>query len=117
MQPYQENKEDESSLDRVADVYETLVEALGHSESGVRESAAKEFAKRKDKRGISVLVKMLNDEDGNVRLQSAVALNALGWRPTTDDQQAHHLVALQDFQAAKNLGELAIDPLLILLKD
>jgi len=115
MEPDQTNQIDES-LAKPADVFETLVEALTHNDSSVRESAAKEFAKRKDKRGINLLVETLHDDEANVRFQAATALNELGWRPNAEAQQAIHVVALQQFEAAAQLREAAIEPLTLLLK-
>lgn len=116
MDPVSTKQSDELSTGK-ADVIETLAEALTHTDPAVREGAAKEFARRKDKRGITLLVEVLNDENANVRLQAATALNELGWRPNTDAQQALHAVALQQFETVARLGEVSVDPLLLLLKD
>lgn len=105
------------SQPKPADVLETLAEALAHTDSSVRASAAREFAKRKDKRGINLLVEVLNDEDADVRFEVATALTELGWRPSTDSQKALHAVAMRDFELAAQLGENSIDSLLILLKN
>jgi HEAT repeat protein len=117
MEPIQAKPIDESSAVSPADVYDTLTEALTHTDASIRESAAKEFSKRKDNRGISLLVETLNDEDAGVRLAAGTALNELGWRPSTDAQQAVHAVALQQFEVAAKLGEVALQPLLLPLKD
>lgn len=118
MQPQPTNPDEQlTTQNKSADVLETLVEALAHTDSSVRESAAKEFAKRKDKRGVNFLVEVLNDDDSQVRYQAAAALNELGWRHSDETQQARHTVALQQFQSAVALGEAAIDPLLQLLID
>ena len=53
MEPIQTKQAGQSSSSDASasgDMLETLVEALSHSEASVRESAALEFAKRKDKR-------------------------------------------------------------------
>ncbi len=108
---------DNISANSPGDILETLAEALTHAEPSVRESAAREFAKRKEKRGISLLVEVLSDENSVVRMAAATALNELGWRPADDTLHARHAAALQEFQVVSTLGAAAIDPLLILLED
>ena len=112
-----EEKPKTSAAQPAADVFETLAEAVTNADPAVRQSAAREFGKRKEKRAISVLVELLTDEDAKVRMEAGNALNELGWRPANDVDQARHAVALQRFQIAATFGEPAIQPLLLLLKD
>ncbi len=99
------------------DIFETLLEALSHSDTAVRESAIREFAQRKDKRGITPLLELLSDKEASVRQTAANALIELGWKPGTEEQQARHAVALQHFQEASSLGQSSVEPLLKLLQD
>src|SRR5690554_106609 len=80
-----------------ADMYATLAEALTHDDPSVRESAAREFGRRKETRGIQLLVECLMDDCSKVRFEAATALNELGWRPPDDRLKAQHAVALHQF--------------------
>ncbi|MBA4149963.1 MAG: HEAT repeat domain-containing protein [Verrucomicrobia bacterium] len=117
MQSDKSTKAKVSPSSDVADIYATLAEALTHDDASVRESAAREFGERKEKRGINLLVELLTDDSSKVRFEAATALNELGWRPANDLLQARHAVALHQFQAAAKLGEVAVEPLLLIMAE
>ncbi|MFN7140193.1 MAG: HEAT repeat domain-containing protein [Limisphaerales bacterium] len=112
-----DKKETMETKPNEADVYGAMAEALTHSDPAVREGAAREFRKRKEKRGINLLVELLTDDCNKVRFEAATALNELGWRPANDTLKARHAVALHQFQVAAQMGDEAIDPLALLLAE
>ncbi|MDB6024357.1 MAG: lyase domain protein repeat-containing protein [Verrucomicrobiales bacterium] len=117
MKPEQIEEKTKQTVTPVTDVFETLAEALTNSDPAVRQGAVKELGKRKEKRALNALVELLTDDETKVRMEAASALNELGWRPANESDQARQAVASQRFQLAATLGQAAIDPLLLLLKD
>lgn len=96
---------------------EPLVSALSDPEADVRETAAELLGKLRQAAAIPPLENSLRDSASKVRYRSAKALEALGWQPANDVQQAWRHVALGEFEKAAGLGSAAVDPLAVALKD
>lgn len=120
----------------------TLVQALEHGNSLVRERAAEilnsmswrpegteeeaalMIARREWHRAAALggaaralLVNRLCDRDGAVRQGAARALDETGWRPATERERIERAIALQEWERVRELGASAREPLVGLLSD
>lgn len=93
-----------------------LVKALHDRAATVREAAAEALREIGDRRAMEPLVAALKDDSSGVRWRAASALDSLGWSPANETQKALQLVALGKLEKAAELGQAAIDPLIVTLK-
>ena len=82
-----------------------LATALQDPNSGVREAAAAGLGRLGDVGASCYLAGLLKDSVPGVRTSAAVALRALGWKPSTDEEQAAFEVALGHTRAAAFAGQ------------
>jgi HEAT repeat protein len=75
---------------------EPLIKVLEHENSNVRAAAAKALIEIPDRRAMQPLERTLGDWDAGPN--AAAALEALGWKPKTDEQRIIFLVANRDKQ-------------------
>jgi HEAT repeat protein len=62
------------------------------------------------------LIAVLADSDGNVRRRAVDSLEKIGWQPTQDTTGAYYWAARQDWQACRQVGAAALEPLLAALR-
>ncbi len=73
--------------------------------------------KLKTGKKVTPLIKALKyNKDWNVRKSAAEALTAIGWEPINGDG-IYYLIALNDWNKLIHIGELAVEPLIQILKD
>ncbi|MHC4579379.1 MAG: HEAT repeat domain-containing protein [Planctomycetota bacterium] len=94
-----------------------LLEALQDPAERVRTRAAGALGRLKNRRAVPALVAALRDRAAAVRRGAGHALVRLRWKPATAEQQAVHLVALQEWEEAGALGQAAVEPLFRVLAD
>jgi|Deesub1362A_J573_1020465.scaffolds.fasta_scaffold00076_56 HEAT repeat protein len=105
-----------------------LIEALKDFDKDVRRRAVESLYRigKKDEIGdrskmrkviIKALVGALNDPESDVRGEAAKALEKLGWRPKSEKELAMYLTALRKGSELVIIGEEAVEPLLIALRD
>jgi len=66
---------------------------------------------------IPALVPLLRDPNRYIRNGAATALGRLGWHPSDETDTAYLLIAHQDWESVRHLGEAALPPLRDLLRD
>ena len=64
-----------------------------------------------DRNAVPVLSGLLSDRSKYVRFGAASALDRLGWKPGTREEDARHRMAKQDWEGVGALGDAAIVPL------
>ncbi len=93
------------------------LEELKSENSEIREQAAKELGTIGDVQAVDPLVEALKDHDCKIRGAAARSLDSLGWEPEDDSRKALYAVALEDLDSAADLGEAAVEPLMVVLRD
>ncbi|MCC6615389.1 MAG: HEAT repeat domain-containing protein [Anaerolineae bacterium] len=91
-----------------------LLKAAQDTSGTVRAEVAKLLEKAGDPKSIQVLIRMLQDEDQQVRYVAARALRNLNWTPENDYQKLQLLIAAGDWREVVQFGEMAVEPLLSL---
>lgn len=66
---------------------------------------------------IELLIPILKSEDASIRKSAATILDELGWIAQTITQKASYMVAKRNWNECISLGEPAVEPLIIALKD
>jgi len=83
----------------------------------VREAASIALAEISDSRAVGPLMLMLSDPDMGVRQAAVWTLERLGWQPDDPGQQALVAIAHDDWEAVRELGAGAVEPLLCVATD
>jgi HEAT repeat protein len=94
-----------------------LLAELRHPDNEIRWEASLALGEIGDASAIPELEKGLKDDDRYVRYATALALEKLGWAPVDDRMSAYILLAKQEWKAIAAIGNPAIEPLSIALKD
>ena len=95
-----------------------LINALGHGKGWfVRKAAAEALGRLGDIRAIPPLTAALQDEDKDVRLAAADALDALHWRPDKDEVGAHYWISRKKISRCSEIGAPAVLPLIRVLAE
>jgi HEAT repeat protein len=94
-----------------------LVQALADSHSIVRAAAAEGLKLLGNADAVSALAQCLLDANGTVRWRVAQALESLGWQPQNSQQQAMFWVAQGELDRAAELGDVAVDALVLVLHE
>lgn len=93
-----------------------LINALRNKKLvGKRWAIPEVLGKIGDKRAVESLISALKEED--MREEAAAALIKLGWTPDKGEAGAWYWFAQNDWDALIPLGEAAIDPLIVTLRD
>jgi HEAT repeat protein len=66
---------------------------------------------------VEPLIGVLSDNNWHLRVRAAKVLNKIGWEPKDEIQRAAQAVADQNWEEAKRLGLVAVEPLIGLLTD
>jgi len=93
-----------------------LITMLQDSCPLVRKVAATVLGRLGETRSIDGLGMLLKDSDDNVRLAAANSLKALGWRPSSNEDEARFEIALGNAKAAARAGGAAVQALVKELK-
>jgi len=93
------------------------LEELKSEDTEARKQAAEELGTIGDAKAVDPLIEALEDRDCSVRRAAAGSLDSLGWKPQDDQRKALYAVAMADWTGAANLGEAAVEPLMIVLRD
>jgi HEAT repeat protein len=93
-----------------------LVSALQDPTSSVRETAAAALGRLGDSRTFPHLAYLLSDSHPGVRTAAATSLRNLGWKPSTNEEQARFDIALGHTRAAAFAGQAAVKALVSELK-
>lgn len=96
---------------------DALIMALGDKEPSVRWSAAKTLGEVRDVKVINPLIAAMNDNNFSVGEAAAEALNRLGWKPRTREEQARWAVLLWRWEEAERFMPEAVAPLINALTD
>ncbi len=96
---------------------EPLIAALNDKDSSVRQEAAIALGEINDNRAVKPLIAAQKDENSHVRSSVAKALDKLGWSPEDDRQRAIHLIDRGFWNESIKIGEPAVEPLIVALKD
>jgi HEAT repeat protein len=75
------------------------------------------IGKLEKKGDIQRLVEALGHGNCVVRERAALSLDRLGWKPRDDTEKARYLMAKKGWDDLAELGELAVEPLILGLKD
>ncbi len=93
-----------------------LIRALSDPNEAVQETAIKGLKKLDDRTAINSLVpKLINGTDA-IRWHAGIALKSLGWKPSTDAEQIHYLVATGKIKQLASFGSDAVKPLVEILR-
>ncbi len=95
----------------------TVIDGMRDTAAEVREEAIRTVMAVGDGTCVNVLVGALKDSAPEVRQQAARALRHFNWHPSNTTQAALLRVALGQYGEASDLGAVAIDPLLAVLRD
>jgi len=96
---------------------ELFSQALKRKDSYRRLRIIEALFKIDDLRTFKFLVKMLLDEDSDVRKEAAEFLRIQGWEPENDTDKAYYFIAMKKWNELIRLGEPAVEPLIWALKD
>ena len=96
---------------------EPLIRELRDPSVEVRWETALALGEIGDARAAGPLLAGLRDPDRYVRYGTALALGKLGWKPANEDERAHGLLGLQDWEGLLALGPAAIPALGSALND
>jgi len=96
---------------------EPLIAALKDNNNGVRLYAMQALGLIGDTLAVEPLIILLTDKDWYVRWKSAETLDSLNWKPQTDLQKATYLVAKKEWRECIKMGVVAVEPLIVALKD
>jgi len=95
-----------------------LIKALGYRNAWyVRKAAAEALGSLNDARAIEPLTISLKDEDKDVRLTAAAALDALHWRPQKDEASAQYWISKKVWEPIAEIGQPAVGPLIEVLTE
>lgn len=95
-----------------------LVDVMEHDHNiEVRWVAALALGNIGDPRAIPPLLSALRDRERYIRSSAATSLDRLGWTPANETEAAYRAIALQDWDAVKQLGTAATSPLIERLSD
>jgi len=94
-----------------------LIRELRDPSVEVRWETALALGEIGDARAAEHLFAGLRDPDRYVRYGTALALRKLGWKPGDEEEQAHELLGLQDWDGLHALGQAAIPALSSALND
>jgi HEAT repeat protein len=83
----------------------------------VRVNAARSLSQLKDERAVVPLTAALLDQTSPVRKQAAASLDALSWKPVTDEEITAYMIALQKWSEVAKMGSAAVEPLITCLDD
>jgi HEAT repeat protein len=105
-------------------IFDRLSADLNNSDHSVRENAAKNLGKFKDPRAIDPLIETLKDQDYMVKYQTVGALGSMGDKKaiypllsSLAGVSAIHTMGDKVADALAQIGEPAIEPLIVLLSD
>ena len=93
-----------------------LMEMLKDTVPLARAAASESLGRLGEPLAIDRLVPLLRDQDQIVRAVAARSLHRLGWRPATDTQKIHQILALGNLQMLLTIGSEAVEPLLELMR-
>lgn len=82
-----------------------------------RRELIRQVLQKIDPQAVDKLLPLLGDPDSEVRREAALALEVYGWTPATEVELAQRGVALGLIEDVVALGEVAIEPLTVLLND
>lgn len=94
-----------------------LIIVLEDKKPDKRVAAVSTLGKIGDPRSVAPLVTMLKDKDGKVRLEAAKALDSMGWKPASTEEEAWYWIGRKKWKKCAALGEIAIPPLIAVLGD
>lgn len=84
---------------------------LTNEESSVRDDALM-LLKRLGKNATEGMIELLRDESKDVRKMAANGLDKMQWEPSSEEEKATYLIALEKWEEVKSLGEASVDPLI-----
>ena len=93
-----------------------LIGALGHPDDALRLEAI-DLLTRTGRPAIPALVEVLLDEHYRVRLGAAEVLGRVGWKPETEEETVHYLIAKEQWASVAEVGPGAVGPLVRALDD
>lgn len=95
---------------------EALINALKDPVPQVRAAAAEALGSISNPLAVDPLRLLLKDENDDVRLQAANTLKKLGWKPEDQAEQIALLAASRDWAGLRHLGEAAVPALIEMLR-
>lgn len=101
------------SADSVAEISSTLQ----HKDPEQRLASVKVLSEIGDKSTIKMLFPLLCDKKERVRFAVCQALDNLGWEPDKGEMGAWYWMTKSDLTKTAAIGEPAVEPLLVMLKD
>lgn len=107
------------ALARIGDTraVEPLIAALKHIGPSVRLAAAEALGQIGDARAVEPLIAALKDQERDVRRAAADALAELGWQPDQAMAGTDYWIAKGQWEKCVEIGALAVEPLITVLKD
>ena len=93
-----------------------LIQALRDEDSYIRTKAAGALVNIGES-SVESLIKVMDDNDVNVRMRAAETLDKLHWKPSTESNWALFLIAKQNWSQVEKLGKPVVAPLIDVLKD
>ncbi len=98
---------------------EQLISALKNTDQEVKAGAARALADLEDKRAVEPLVEVFMDidEKRSLRRETAWALDKIGWKPASQEEQVNYLIATEKWGKLIGIGKPAVKALKSLLKD
>ena len=95
---------------------EPIIKALDDVYAPVKIAAVKGLVNFNDERAIDPLKTLLKDYDSSVREEARQALLAKNWQPKDKNELGYYCIAKKDWLKCEEVGEHAIEPLLLELK-
>jgi len=96
---------------------EKLIVLLQSFNRNIRAQAVEALGWTKDKRAAKHLVAALKDDDSDVRLKAAEALDRLGWQAKDEDEQQLYFIAKRDWDKCLKMNPVMMKELIRVMND
>jgi HEAT repeat protein len=100
-----------------ADRTENLIVQLQSFNRNLREQAAEALGRTKDKRAAKHLIAALKDDDSEVRLKAAEALDRIGWQAKDEDERQLYFIAKRDWDKCLKMNPVMMKELIRVMND
>ncbi len=94
-----------------------LVRMLADPESGIRSAVVEAVGEIGAPEAAPYLARTLTDSSLNVRIETAWALEKLGWKPKTADEKVRYCIAKEQWDDLSRIGSESIPVLILALTD
>lgn len=96
---------------------EVFMEIIDDLSAPIKDNLIYNFKKIGNRKSNEFLAMLLKDKNASIRYRVANALTELEWEPENDIEESYYLVAHNEIDEVKMIGEVAVEALLLVLKD